>query len=82
MKTSNAVKEFGIRVKDGTANDAFKQLGLSVDETTAKFGKGGESAKQALSEVTTALFNIKDPIKQNQLGVKLFGEHMCRNKIA
>ena len=72
-KLGDAVKEFGIRVKDGTANDAFKQLGLSVDETTAKFGKGGESAKQALSEVTTALFNIKDPIKQNQLGVQLFG---------
>lgn len=72
-KLGDAVKEFGIRVKDGTANDAFKELGLNVDETVAKFGKGGESAKQALSEVTTALFNIEDPIKQNQLGVQMFG---------
>ena len=72
-KLGDAVKEFGIRVKDGTADDAFKKLGLNVDETTAKFGKGGKEAKQALSQVTSALFGIKDPIEQNTLGVQLFG---------
>lgn len=38
-KLGDAVKEFGIRMKDGTADDAIKQLGLSVDDTTAKFAK-------------------------------------------
>lgn len=72
-KLGDSVKEFGIRVKDGTADNAFKELGFDVDETKKKFAKGGEGAKKSLQEVTTALFNMKDPVKQNQLGVELFG---------
>lgn len=72
-KLGDAVKEFGIRVKDGTASDAFKELGLNVDETTAAFGEGGEAAKVAMQKVTSALFAVEDPIKQNQLGVAMFG---------
>lgn len=72
-KLGDAVKEFGIRVKDGTADDAFKELGFSVDETTQKFAAGGEGAKQALGDVTKALFNVRDPVEQNRLGVELFG---------
>lgn len=72
-KLGDAVKEFGIRVKDGTAENAFKELGFDVDETTLKFAQGGEGAKQALQDVTTALFAMEDPVKQNQLGVELFG---------
>lgn len=72
-KLGDAVKEFGIRVKDGTADDAFKTLGLNVDETKKKFGQGGDSAKQALQDVTKALFDMEDPIKQNELGVQMFG---------
>lgn len=72
-KLGDAVKEFGIRVKDGTADNAFKTLGFSVDETTAKFARGGESAKSALNDITTALFELDDPIQQNLLGVELFG---------
>lgn len=72
-KLGDAVKEFGIRVKDGTASDAFKELGLNVDETTAAFGEGGEAAKEAMQKVTSALFAVEDPIKQNQLGVAMFG---------
>ena len=72
-KLGDAVKEFGIRVKDGTADDAFKELGLSVDVTKEKFGAGGAAAKEALEQVTTALFNMDDPIQQNILGVTMFG---------
>ena len=72
-KLGDAVKEFGIRVKDGTANDAFKELGLNVNETTAAFGEGGEAAKSAMQKVTSALFAVEDSIKQNQLGVAMFG---------
>lgn len=72
-KLGDAVKEFGIRVKDGTADNAFKQLGLDVDKTTEKFGAGGDAAKEALGQVTTALFNMDDPIQQNILGVEMFG---------
>lgn len=72
-KLGDAVKEFGIRVKDGTADDAFKELGLSVDATKEKFGAGGDAAKEALNQVTTALFNMDEPIQQNILGVTMFG---------
>lgn len=72
-KLGDAVKEFGIRVKDGTADDAFKELGLSVDNVKEKFGAGGSAAKEALEQVTTALFNMDDPIQQNLLGVTMFG---------
>ena len=72
-KLGDAVKEFGIRVKDGTTDNAFKELGLDVDRTTEKFGAGGDAAKEALGQVTAALFNIEDPIKQNILGVEMFG---------
>ena len=72
-KLGDAFKEFGIRMKDGTADDAIKKLGLSVDDTTAKFAKGGDSAKQATSEVIKKLFELQDPLKQNTLGTELFG---------
>ena len=74
-KLGDAVKEFGIRVKDGSdgTTEAFEMLGLDVDDTAMKFAKGGEGAKEALSKVTTALFNMDDPLKQNQVGVALFG---------
>lgn len=72
-KLGDSVKEFGIRVKDGTADNAFKELGFDVEETKKKFAEGGEGAKESLQKVTTALFNMEDPVKQNQLGVELFG---------
>ena len=72
-KLGDAINEFSIRVKDGTANDAFKTLGLNVEETTKAFGKGGKSAKEAFGKVMTGLSEVKDPIEQNKLGVQLFG---------
>jgi len=74
-KLGDAVKEFGIRVKDGSksTDEAFIAIGLNTDEMSQKFAKGGEDAKQALSETVTALFNMKDPIAQNTAGVGLFG---------
>lgn len=72
-KCGDAIKEFGIRVKDGTADDSFKALGLSVDKTKQAFNEGGESAKQAMQEVTDALFAMQDPVEQNTLGVQMFG---------
>ncbi|HBF5392672.1 TPA: phage tail tape measure protein, partial [Clostridioides difficile] len=72
---NDAVKEFGIRTKDGSAGtkQAFADLGLNADELTAKFAKGGKDAKEAFMEVTTALGNVEDDVKRNQLGVQLFG---------
>ena len=72
-KLGDAVKEFGIRVKDGTGDEAFKALGLSVDATKQAFVAGGAAGAQAFKSVTDALFSMDDKVKQNQLGVQLFG---------
>lgn len=74
-KLGDAVKEFSIRAIDGSdaTAEGFKAIGLNADDMAKKFGKGGESAKAALQETATALFNMEDPIAQNAAGVALFG---------
>lgn len=75
-KIGDAVKENAIRVIDysDTTKDAYAQLGLDVDEMSAKFAAGGDIAREAFDQVMTGLIAIKDPVKQNQIGGKLFGE--------
>jgi phage-related minor tail protein len=53
--------------------ESMNGSGKSVDELKNAFSSGGEEAKQALIEVSNALFALEDPVKQNQLGVELFG---------
>lgn len=74
-KAGDAVKEFGIRVKDGSESTAgaFEDLGLNVEEISSDFAAGGDKAQQAFKKVTNALFAMEDPLKQNQTGVALFG---------
>jgi phage-related minor tail protein len=70
---NDAVKEFGIRAKDGTSDEAFKQLGLNVDDLKTKFAQGGEGAKEAFKTVNEALFSCDDEVQRNLLGVAMYG---------
>lgn len=74
-KVGDAIKEFSIRAIDGSESTAegFTSLGLNADKMAKKFGQGGESAKKAFQETMTALSSIEDPLKQNTIGVQLFG---------
>ena len=74
-KLGDAVKEFGIRVKDSSAetSQAFESLGFDANDMQAKFAAGGDTAKQAFSEVMTALNNCDNEVLKNQIGVQLFG---------
>ena len=74
-KLGDSMKEFGIRSKDGSkaTSDAFKALGLDSDKMTKAFGAGGEAGKKAFTDVNAKLLAMKDPIKQNALGVQLYG---------
>lgn len=74
-KIGDAVKEFSIRAIDGskTTIDGFTQLGLSADEMAAKFGAGGETARDAFMQTITAIKGIDDPVQQSIVGVELFG---------
>lgn len=74
-KLGNAMKEFGIRSKDtaDSTTEGFELIGLNADDMRNKFSQGGETAKQAMNETITALFNLDDQVKMNQAGVDLFG---------
>lgn len=71
-------KEAGIRLIDTAKStaDAYKLLGYSAKETAKiqqDIAGGGPPAEAALSKVITKLQGIKDPVKQNEIGVGLFG---------
>lgn len=74
-KLGDAVKEFGIRVKDESkgTTEAFAAIGLNAKDTALAFTAGGEQAKAAFEQVTSKLFEMKDPLAQNTAGVALFG---------
>lgn len=74
-KLGDAMKEFGIRSKDNSdsTRQAFKDLGLNADQMTKAFGEGGEKAQEAFDKMWTSLASLEDPIKQNEIGVALFG---------
>lgn len=72
---NDAMKEFGIRTKDASDGtmQAFEALGLDAEELTKSFAAGGETAREAFSEVTKSLLTMEDETEQNALGVALFG---------
>lgn len=74
-KVADAVKEFGIRAKDGSDTSAkgFQSLGLNADEMFKTFAKGGTESEKAFQTVIQKLGDMKDPIAQNSAGVALFG---------
>lgn len=74
-KVGDAVKEFAIRAIDGskTTQEGFKLLGLNANSMSKEISKGGDSAKQAFDKTLNALLSIKDPLKQQEAGVALFG---------
>ncbi|MFE9497263.1 phage tail tape measure protein [Streptomyces collinus] len=71
----DAWKEFGIRAIDGSATSvqAYKDLGLNADKMAAAIAKGGPSAAKATSTILEKIKAIKDPVKQNNVAVGLFG---------
>ena len=72
-KMGDAFKEFSIRMNDGTANEYLAKLGLDADEVVGKFQKGGDSAKEAMSQVSEALRRCDDKTLQYTAGVGLMG---------
>jgi len=72
---ADALKEFAIRAVDGSTTTAngFKLLGLNAKDMATAIGKGGTSASGALELTLNKLRAIKDPVKQAQAAVALFG---------
>lgn len=74
-KVGDAVKEFNIRVKDGSdlTEDAFEALNMDAEKMAQTFAAGGPEAQKAFQEVVKAISAVEDPIKRNQIGVALMG---------
>lgn len=52
----------------------FKALGLDSGDMLAAINKGGPGAEKALTQTLDALRGVKDPAKQAQLAIELFGD--------
>jgi len=74
-KTGDALKEFTIRSTDMSASSksAYKTLGLSAKEMADDVLAGGDRASGATQKIVDALLGIKDPAKQANTAIALFG---------
>ncbi|MGA5869248.1 peptidoglycan DD-metalloendopeptidase family protein [Streptomyces cinereoruber] len=72
---ADAIKEFSIRAVDGSESSAegFKALGLNAVTMGQMFARGGTTANQVLDTTLDRLRSVKDPVKQSQIAVALFG---------
>jgi phage-related minor tail protein len=74
-KTGDALKELSIRATDmSTASiAAYEAAGLNAQDMAAKFAAGGDSARAATNELTSALLGIEDPVARSNAAIALFG---------
>lgn len=74
-KLGDAMKEFSIRSIDGSdaTSKAFEDLGFDAGTMSESLAAGGEGARDSLFKIADALFEMQDPIAQNEAGVALFG---------
>jgi phage-related minor tail protein len=74
-KVGDAIKEFSIRATDGSkaSTDAYGAIGLNAETMANKIVKGGKGAATATSDIVDGLLKMKDPAKQAQTAIALFG---------
>ncbi|OCB56121.1 phage tail tape measure protein [Mycobacterium vulneris] len=74
-KAADAIKEFAIRAVDGskTTMQAYRDLGFSAKDMSERFAEGGPVAREAFRQILDAIGSIRDPLKQSQIAVSLFG---------
>lgn len=74
-KMGDAVKEFTIRSTDmsKTSKQAYKSLGLDAHDMTNAILAGGDKAQGATQKIINGLLSMKDPSKQAQAALALFG---------
>ncbi|MFM9796517.1 hypothetical protein [Streptomyces turgidiscabies] len=74
-KTGDAIKEFTLLSTDMSANSqtAYKAIGLDAQTMANKILAGGKSAQGATQQIIDGLLRIKDPAKQANSAISLFG---------
>lgn len=75
-QAADVLHEFARITSEETPRAAagFKALGLDADKMLSDIGKGGKPAADALGLTLDALRGVKDPAKQAELGIALFGD--------
>lgn len=74
-KMGDAIKEFTIRGTDMSkaTKDAYETLKLNSRDTTNELLAGGDRAKKAFQTIVDGVKGIKDPAKQAETAIALFG---------
>jgi len=74
-KTGDALKEFTIRATDMSkaSKAGYDALGMSQEDMSRRLLKGGEDGAKAFDQIIAGLVGIKDPVKQSQAALALFG---------
>lgn len=74
-KVGDAIKEFTILSTDGSQStkDAFDAIGLNAKNMQTSILAGGDSAAGATQKIVDGLLGIKDPGKQAETALALFG---------
>ncbi|MGV9868088.1 phage tail tape measure protein [Rhodococcus koreensis] len=71
----DALKEFKLRVTDGTAAgaDGFDKLGVNAEEAQKAMAEGGTAARDMTAKLLNGLHEIKDPQDRYNAALALFG---------
>lgn len=75
-KAGDAIKEFTLLSTDlgsGAVQDAYKTIELNAHDMSNAILSGGDSAQDATQKIIDGLLGIKDPSKQAEAAVALFG---------
>lgn len=74
-KAGDAIKEFTIRSTDMSdlSKDAYSSIGLNARNMANQILAGGDSAQGATQKIIDGLLKIKDPAKQAEAAIALFG---------
>jgi hypothetical protein len=75
VNNTDIVKEFNIRVKDGskTTSDAFDSMSKQTQALWEKFKEGKTTGEEVFNAVVRELSNTEDKVKANQTAVGIFG---------
>lgn len=74
-KMGDAIKEFTILSTDmsESSKGAFRALGLDAKDMAAAMLEGGDKAGKATGQIIDGLLGMKDPVKQANTAIALFG---------
>lgn len=78
MKNADTIAAYNKQLEEAQATleelqKPIDTTGKSMSDMQAKFAAGGESAREATSELLEQLNNVEDDVTRNQIGVDLFG---------